>query len=552
DGYTYDFNALNVNVYGSDSYALYVGGGSILTLDDTASLKAYGDNSYAIYANNAEVHSKDNTLNIEGNILSDNKGFISLAFKDSSSSFKGSTSLANSGSIDLSFDNSRWTMTEDSALNNLKLSNNAVIDLTQTNSVASNPINLMTDNILGDGIFNIRVDAGNNASDKIFITNSSSGSHAISFNDKTTGSYNTDNFSLAVIRHMNPMGDYKASFTGAVDIGAYKYKLTFDNNTKQHYVGSVTPSGIAAPPGSVSLNNAAVSSIGFLTINYLSNYINTQNILQRMGELRNNNKDRGDVWTRAYLGKLSSFNDDTRIDSIGYYGLQIGADKLSYINNAKLYAGLTFGYLKSDADYIIGDSESIMYDLGLYALYKDDNSFYIDTLIKYSQNDNSFNTKTSNNLTVDGKGKSRGFSLSVETGKRYDINSIYYIEPQAELTYSKQGSFTINSSNNLKTNIKGFDSYLARVSVILGYRLKDNANLYLKTGYAKELNGKSSYSFNDSANTQKEYKLNQNIFDNAIGFTLNSNSHNVYLEGGLQKGSEFDNLKVNVGYRYGF
>ncbi|MDR1285754.1 MAG: autotransporter outer membrane beta-barrel domain-containing protein [Campylobacteraceae bacterium] len=551
DGYTYDFNALTINVYGPNSYALHVAGGSNLILDDETSLNAFDDSSYAIYANGAQVSSNGNILHVFGNLLSDNGGAISLAF-DSQSSFVGSASLANGGVMDLSFDNSKWIVSKDSIVSNLELSNGAIVDLSYNNSPLSSPTSLIADNILGNGVFNVRVDANNDMQDKIFISNSSSGSHTVNFYDKTTGGYNPNgNLSLIVVQHLNPAGDYQANFGGHADIGAYTYNLNFDNATKSYYIGDVTPSGSIVPGSGAVLNNAAVSSIGFLTVNYLSNYINTQNILQRMGELRSNDKDNGDVWARTYFGKLGSFDDNTRIDSVGYYGIQIGADKLSYVKNGKLYAGVTFGYLKSDTDYSIGDSESVMYDFGAYALYKSDNNFYIDTLVKYVQNDNDFNTRTSNNLTVEGSGDSKGFSLSVEAGKRYDMENIY-IEPQAELTYAKQGSFSVSSSNNLKTNIDGFDSYLARIGVVFGYKLKDNANLYFKTGYAKELGGKTTYSFNDAQNTQKEYKMNQNIFDNALGVTISGDNHNLYLEGGLQKGSEFDSMKANIGYRYKF
>ncbi|MDR1460137.1 MAG: autotransporter outer membrane beta-barrel domain-containing protein [Campylobacteraceae bacterium] len=560
NGYTYDFNALDINVYGPNSYALHVAGGSDLTLDDTTSLKVFDDSSYAVYANNGIVSSDAlNTLNILGNIFSDNNGVISLEFNDASS-FIGSAYSLNGGVTDLSFDNSKWTVRGNSIVSDLKLSNGAIVDLSYNNSPLSNSTTLIADNILGNGgVFGVRVDANNLINDTIFVTNSSYGTHTINFYDKTTGGYSVNgNLSLTIVQYLNATGDYQANFIGHADVGAYTYALTFDNTTQSYYVGDVTPSGMISPPGSGAvLSNTAVSSIGFLTINYLSNYINTQSILQRMGELRDKTEDKansveGDMWARTYFGKLGSFDDTTRINNVEYYGIQIGADKLSYVSNGKLYTGLTFGYLKSDADYSVGDSESTMYDFGVYALYKDNSNFYIDAALKYVQNDNSFNTRTSNNLTVDGSGDSKGFSLSVEAGKRYDIASLYYIEPQAELSYAKQGSFSISSSNSLKTNIDGFDSYLARVGVVFGYKLKDSANLYFKTGYARELGGKTTYSFNDAQNTQKEYKLNQNIFDNALGVTLSSNNHNLYLEGGLQKGSEFDNLKANVGYRYSF
>ncbi|MDR0761558.1 MAG: autotransporter outer membrane beta-barrel domain-containing protein [Campylobacteraceae bacterium] len=142
------------------------------------------------------------------------------------------------------------------------------------------------------------------------------------------------------MQNTNTSGDYQANFDGKADIGAYTYSVNFDNNTQSFYIGDVTPSGSIIPGKGAVLNNAAVSSISFLNVNYLSNYINTQNIFQRMGELRTEDKNSGDVWVRTYLGKLGSFDDNTKIDSVGYWGIQIGADKLSYLSNGRLYAGL--------------------------------------------------------------------------------------------------------------------------------------------------------------------------------------------------------------------
>jgi outer membrane autotransporter protein len=473
------------------------------------------------------------------------------------SSFTGSTSLSDGGSLDLSFDNSKWTVTRNSILNDLKLSNNAFVDFNSSSSF----ITLRTDNILGDiGTFGIKVDAKNTLNDKIIISNSSTGDYIVKFDDRTSGGYvSNGSLSLSIIENSNSFGNYQANFSGQVELGASIYTLTWDNQSNIYFIGDITPNGDnnsggvnpSLPP--LPQTNAANSSVGFTMINYAINYINTQNILQRMGELRSEDKSSSDVWVRTYIGKLGSFDDNTKIDSVGYYGIQIGADKLSYLNNGKLYTGLTLGYLKADADYDKGESESKLYDAGIYALYKDDNDFYADTVIKYIQDKNSFNTVTVNDLPVSGKGDSKGFSLSVEIGKRYGLTDNFYIEPQAELTYTKQGSLNIKSSNNLKTEIDGFNSYLARGSIVAGYKLKDTINLYIKTGYIRELDGKTSYMFNGDQNTKKEsYTPNRNSFDNALGVTLSSNNHNLYLEGNFQKGNEFNNIKANAGYRYGF
>jgi outer membrane autotransporter protein len=554
NGYAYDFNALNVSVYGSNSHALYIAGGSNLTLDDKTSLNAFNNSSYALYSNGGIVVNTD-TLNIFGNILSDNGGDISLDF-NSASSFTGSASLANNGVVNLSFDNSKWNILQNSTLSSLQLSNGAAVDFN-----SSSFLTLRTDNLIGStGIFGIKIDAENILSDKVIISNSSSGSYNVKFDDRTTGGYTANNFSVPIIENINPSGDYHANFSGQVELGSYIYSLTWDNNTNIYYIGDITPSGgnnsggVTPPSIPTPQTSSANTSAGFAMINYAINRINTQNILKRMGELRDGGKDgNGDMWARTYIGKLSSFDDKMQIDGTGYYGLQIGLDKAALINNARLYTGLSAGYLKADTDYKKGESESKLYNLGIYALYKNDSGFYMDAVIKYIQNKNNFNTVTINNMSVNGNGDSQGFSLSAEIGKRYGLANNFYIEPQAEFTYTKHGELSVKSSNGLKTEIDGFNSYLARGSVIAGYKLKDTISVYAKTGYTRELDGKMSYMFNGDQSTKKEsYTPNKNRFDNAVGVTVNNINHNLYIEGIYEKGSEFDNIAVDIGYRYSF
>ncbi|MDR2100607.1 MAG: autotransporter outer membrane beta-barrel domain-containing protein, partial [Campylobacteraceae bacterium] len=522
--------------------------------------RAFDNSSYAIYSNNGTVNSDiSNTIDIYGNLFSDNDGAISLAFNNASS-FAGAASLTERGVIYLSFDNSKWSVSGNSTISNLELLNGAAVDLNSS----SDFIALHTDNILGDtGEFGIKVDAVNSLSDKVIINNSSTGVYNVKFDDRTTGGYvSNGSLSLSIIEYANHSnGNYNASFNGQVELGALVYTLTYDNQSEIYYIGDAAFGGSNNSGGgngttpTPQQSSSANTSVGFAMVNYAINNINTQTILQRMGELRQSNEQRdimGDMWIRTYAGKLGSFDDNKRLDGVKYYGLQMGIDKMTNINNAKVYTGFSAGYARADANYEKGDSQTTLYDFGVYALYYDESDFYVDTLAKYKKNKNNFNAVTINNNSVSGDGDSNSVSLSAEVGKRYGLTNNIYLEPQVELSYTNQGSLSIKSSNGLKTEIDKYNSYLLRGSIIAGYKLKDTVNLYLKTGFIRELDGKSSYMFNADENSKKEYKPNKNTFDNALGITINSSAHNIYAEGAYQKGDEFDNVRANVGYRYRF
>ncbi|KES12598.1 Autotransporter beta-domain protein, partial [Snodgrassella alvi SCGC AB-598-O02] len=93
-----------------------------------------------------------------------------------------------------------------------------------------------------------------------------------------------------------------------------------------------------------------------------------------------------------------------------------------------------------------------------------------------------------------------GFSIGAEVGKRIHLSrggnpdEGWYVEPQAQLTYSHQDGATINASNGLSTRLGSYDSLIGRASLIVGYTIQSGKNpvdIYLKTGYLREFKGET-------------------------------------------------------------
>ncbi|MFV0482317.1 MAG: autotransporter outer membrane beta-barrel domain-containing protein, partial [Campylobacteraceae bacterium] len=303
------------------------------------------------------------------------------------------------------------------------------------------------------------------------------------------------------------------------------------------------------------LSYAATRSISLININYLMGVIETETLLQRMGELELNRDKKDDVWAKMYVGKLSNFKSSLGISKTNYYGLQAGIDRRYQDGyyNGDYYFGFLTGYTRAEIDYNVGDGNVDSYHAGVYGSYKDPNGFYIDSVVKYTHMKNSFNTLTSNNHLVKGTADSNGFGVSLELGKRYKFtDSNFYVEPQAQISYTHQSAMNVESSSGLTTRVYNYDSIITRGRVIFGYKNTEDTNIYFKTGYAKELNGKTAYRFNDE---DYLYKLRVNGWwiDNAIGITKSfNNNHHLYLEATYQYGDDFNNIKLNGGYRYGF
>lgn len=491
-------------------------------------------------------------------------------------SYTATSNSASDGTVDFDITNRAiWNMTGNSSVTNLTMDQGNVDFIATDAAGDAEYATLKVANLSGNGTFFMRADIPNsdntpavNISDKLIVTGTSSGNHQIFVSDQSTGSAAGDE-----IVRVAEIADGNAQFTlsnvnGYVDMGAYQYRLTevdpaLGPAEKHWYLTAGRapvgpgPLPVIPPP---ALTQTADHSVNILNINYLLSNVENQTLLQRMGELRQSEGSDGDVWARVFTGKLNSFTDDvTQGFDLDYTGIQIGADKRFVREHGDLYLGGMIGTTKADANYDIGDGDTKSYHAGMYLTYKDNNGFYIDGIAKYVHMKNNFTAQTGGGYTVKGDGNSSGYSVGIEVGKRFYFNhpqTGWYVEPQGQLTYSHQGGSSVKATNGLKTDLESYDSTIGRVSAIIGYALVEGDNpidVYLKTGYMKEFDGKAGYVFNDSKATYATYKLNGDWWDNGIGVNARINkNHNMYMDLNYSVGDKFDKVQVNAGYRYSF
>lgn len=553
-------------------------GGVVDLLGDTAITVDTTKNSNAIYSSgDGSVVSSYNTdtatqtsgkFNVVGNMLVDNGGKIDLRMTDGSS-FIGNTAITNNNgtlNLDITGANSRWQMNDSSQLTNLDLKNNAAVVLgDQTTAVDNtNQVVLTTENLTGSGNFFMRTNivgsglGANNIGDLLQVTGSSQGNHVVTVSDSYNGSAAVDGTErLKIIETADGNANFALTGTGTVDVGAYQYTLNkgdskFSENANNWY--------LSAKAGGGQLTNAADHSVNILNINYLLNYAETQTLLHRVGELRQPRDKDWDFWIRGFAGKMNSFSGKLSGFDMDYHGFQAGLDRRFIVDGNDLYTGIMVGTSKAKADYDVGNGDTTSYHVGLYTTYKTQNDFYVDAIAKYTVMKNDFNTTTGGGYQVNGDGKTRGYTLGLETGKRFYFDHMakagWYVEPQAQLTYSYQDSAKIHSSNGLKTKLDSYESILGRASGVVGYNInqgKTPVDVYFKTGYVKEFDGRTSYSFNGNSATRNKYAFDGSWWDNGIGINAKVNKqHNIYAEADFSKGSRFNNKSIKVGYRLEF
>ena len=334
-----------------------------------------------------------------------------------------------------------------------------------------------------------------------------------------------------------------------VELGGYQYSLNKDGND---YVLTGQPITSSTPiESSAPITSSAMASAGFLNANYLMNYVETQTLLKRLGDMRTSGEF-GDVWLRGFTGKLDSFSSGklSQFD-MRYHGFQFGADK-QLSESSPFVIGAFVGQTYGDPNYRKGDGSLRSFNTGVYATYLDNSGFYIDGIAKYDRLKNQFKVRDTANNRVQGSGHSNGIGVSMELGQKFKIND-FYIEPQTQLSYSHQNGTTINASNGLNVKLGNYNSLLGRASALFGYEYKsdkNSINLYAKTGIVREFDGDTYYKLN---NHKESHSFKGNWWNNGVGINAQINqNHNIYLDLESSPGNKFDLLQVNGGYRYSF
>ncbi len=509
----------------------------------------------------------------------------------SNSQDKGEINLAISGH------DSQWKMTDSSGIDSLILGDNAKVSFGYAYAVPSlaasldgtNAMTLRVASLAGNGIFEMRTAIGKTfAHDLLKITRSqqAAGNHKIAIVDNKTGAATvTGNEKFTLVETEGGRANFGLS-APSFDIGAYQFNTLTkvsnnrgagtedwvlsgsvasndnNNNTDGNNGGTNDNGGQNRPISpKPQLTHTAQNAASILNSNYLMSYVETQTLLQRMGQIRTNDITHGEAWGRIYTGKLSSFNDKRLSDfDMNYYGLQLGIDRKLGHNNQDIYYGIMGGLSKGDVDHNVGDGNTKSYSVALYATLQSQTGFYVDGLVKYMYMSNKFNSLTGGGYNVKGHGNTEGFSIGTEIGKRVQLSSArqnaqgWYLEPQAQVTFSHQNGATITATNGLTTKLGSYNSLIARASIILGYTIQGNENpidIYFKTGYLKEFGGETSYTFNHAA--REKYDFGGNWWDNGIGINMQlKQRHNFYGDVVYSLGNKFDRKQVNVGYRFDF
>lgn len=278
----------------------------------------------------------------------------------------------------------------------------------------------------------------------------------------------------------------------------------------------------------------------------------TNDLQRRLGDVRLNSDKHG-VWGK-YIGGKSKITDDVYVNQT-YNMAQVGYDTLRgdwTVGGALLYG-------TSNNDYALGSGSGKTTGLAVYGAKQFKDGRYLDVIGKVNHLKNDFTVRNTLGTTLSGDYRNTGASLSVEYGKRIKKDNGFYIDPNAELMFSRLSGESFEARTNTGSTVHidsdAVNSVIGRIGIGIGKESK-NSNVFLKTALAHEFSGKmnATYSMSGEPTTGSEVKLKDTWLDLELGGSW-SVRPNTYVYGTFTKnfGATVDNsYRIDAGIRHNF
>lgn len=611
----YDFLIINdidgSSINSRENNALYVAGGSTVDIDaNNVEIKALGglfDNT-ALSAKNAQNwHNGDNTIKISGNKVeivgdidvsrgdhdSNNTNTINLTLSSKDSYWIGNE-RSGFGSLNLTLSNgAQWIYDNGGIVYNSKKLTNLVIsggivnlkedsikDLIESEKLSNDISTTYTNNRHNyvkvvnldgaGGIFKVDIDWLSNkgvkketyTSDYIYITNSKEGStQTLDFEQSKA---NLDKMNVGDKLYFANVGDGDTSFTTvygdnwtyneAGKIYDYNYGVGSENkknnNNTDWFIGLNSKSAESNP------NFSAAK--GAMYAGYaLGTELDTLN--KRMGEARYLEEDDG-VWVRYRHSKTGW--DDTYETNGDMF--QLGFDNEVTEKDGKHYRGVAIDYTDADTNImgISGDGEHERYAVSLYDTWLGEKGHYRDLVLRGGRINSDYDVSGafSNGYEDIGGDYHQWFgSISAEWGRKNDMGTGWYFEPQVQTQLARVGGASYVSDSGVDVDQDGATSLIGRAGFRIGREyVKDNGkhdNFYIKADLLHEFAGDKSFSLTgNDGRYDKEYDGQETWCDIGIGADI-SLGKNSYFWADVERtfGADFDNTwQINGGFRWEF
>ena len=458
------------------------------------------------------------------------------------SSWTGGVDIAKNSTIEVTLDEtSSWTVNKDATVNQLRLAEGG--RMTATNAAVT------IANFAGKGDIVLNKDGKvevKAASDKVNATFTSLEGSKFTTADKVdanvtiAGALVDEKGMDAVIAEYNTNNNYTGKGTVTFSGGLINDTVTGKNDAQGNFVVQNVQ------------KNAQLVSIGESTaITMMQWRADADDMYQRMGDLRNNNGSVG-VWARTFGGKAEAGHVDNK-----YYGVQAGVDTQVATTGPKQFVGGAVSYTTGDATFANGTGDNYMGTFTGYSTWLFDNGSYVDVAAKVGKLNNEFDLAVEGKKLA-GKYSTQAVALTVESGHRFPVTNLTYVEPQVAFTASHIFGEDYGATNGVTIEQDSINSYVARVGVQAGLICPDNmGSVFVRASYLYDFDGETS-TVARKANAKDGNRFDQDFgggwYELGLGMNVNF-TKNLYGYADFEyvTGGEIKTpYRWNAGVRYAF
>ena len=301
-------------------------------------------------------------------------------------------------------------------------------------------------------------------------------------------------------------------------------------------------------------SDAGKTIINMSKVNY-NNAIYMDRLNKRVGEAKYlDNEENSGMWVRIRhdrIGKDDAFRSQNTMYEMGY-------DVKQDCDNGERRVGFAIDYMDGKAEYtgIAGDGDVKRYGLWLYDTWLGDKGHYTDYVAKWGHLENDFDIiARTTGEKISGDYSNNVFSVSAEYGKKNDMGSGWYFEPQAQLQLARVTGADYVTSQGTKVSLDGINSLIGRAGFRLGRDLSERSTVYVKTDLLHEFLGEQDISAADATGTLHETYENEGTwYDVGFGFAtaMGKNSY-AFMDFEKSFGNDNDETyQINAGVQWTF
>ena len=434
----------------------------------------------------------------------------------------------------------------DYILNNTLTINNGVLDLTDGAGLKRNmrAVSVYQKLTMSDlqgtgGSIYLDTDLANNTGDEITVNNSNAGTgtYAVYVNDQSIVTDTELTGKLLLVDDQSK----KLKFKGmAVNNGGlWDATPILNEETNQWYLTKITKTP-----------NNDTKVLLFDADNSYAMWRNTNDSLRsRLGELHGAAEHDNGIWARTQAGRFSGFGYEGR-----YNLYQLGYDQKTDARNTY---GLAVDYGDGTGDYTKGSGKDKLTAFSLYGVWQGAKGTYTNVTARAGIFDTDLNSYDKNPDKA--SYKEHAYSISVEYGQRFDYQQGLFFEPQAQFTLGRLSGINYTTDRGANGHIEGMNSAIGRIGFVMGQKIKNGSDIYLKADFLHEFAGKRDLQLTSDAGSTNDILSKHNDYgDTWFELGLGANiklSKDSSFYGEVERGFGGDINKkwsVNAGLRFTF